>query len=595
MTAPGRKLGALTAATWLVFAALVAPVGTATGVAAAANESAAAGNTAVVSGDVVYQTDSGLEVTDRTGANIDGNPFPDGATLALPGLHISAAGTAAVAVEQRTGTETRLSQLDADSNDVTVDPADKLAVTLGGGLVRFSYEDPTFEVAGVDFDFGYRATGTGTVAYPDSGLPDSVTIEAIATASGAVLDASEPDSGQLSFTLGAGTEDVNLSETDTDVPVASVGSDVAVDEDSSVSFDGSESTDDGVIKRYAWDFDDGSVATGQSPSHVFADPGTYRVMLTVTDGEGRTDTATRTVTVRDITPPTARTQSDTIVGEGATVSFDGSGSTDNGNIVSHEWDWTGDGRYEDSGVTATHRYADPGTYTATLRVTDGSGRTDTSRRTVTVADATVPTAVVGSNLTVGEGTAVDFDGSDSTDNVGIDSYEWDFGNGATATGSTTTFTYTSSGTYDVELTVTDGNGNRDTATRTITVLDGVDAPGSDSTDGSGGPTGDSDHGADAESGDEDTADRTDAGTGPDAVNTTTQMETERTTAPGKEATTASPAAPGTETRTELPTGPSTATDATDSSPTTTAPGPLTPVLVVIAMVVFALLARRQVR
>lgn len=56
-----------------------------------------------------------------------------------------------------------------------------------------------------------------------------------------------------------------------------------------------------------------------------------------------------------------------------------------------------------------------------------------------------------------------FDGSGSFDHEGlIESYAWDFGDGATATGATTTHTYSSAGAYQVTLTVTDNTSNTDT-------------------------------------------------------------------------------------------------------------------------------------
>lgn len=66
----------------------------------------------------------------------------------------------------------------------------------------------------------------------------------------------------------------------------------------SVAFDGSSSSDpDGSIVGYAWDFGDGSHANGSNPSHVFTQPGNYRVVLTVTDNAGLSATAQRVVAV----------------------------------------------------------------------------------------------------------------------------------------------------------------------------------------------------------------------------------------------------------------------------------------------------------
>lgn len=57
----------------------------------------------------------------------------------------------------------------------------------------------------------------------------------------------------------------------------------------------------------------------------------------------------------------------------------------------------------------------------------------------------------------------------STDNIGIVSYEWDFGDGTTGTGVTANHTYTNLGTYTVTLSVKDEAGNIDTCSITITV------------------------------------------------------------------------------------------------------------------------------
>ena len=47
-----------------------------------------------------------------------------------------------------------------------------------------------------------------------------------------------------------------------------------------------------------------------------------------------------------------------------------------GAIVSYEWDFDGDGTFDDTGVMVNHTYQTPGTYNAKLRVTDSVGQTD---------------------------------------------------------------------------------------------------------------------------------------------------------------------------------------------------------------------------
>ena len=66
-----------------------------------------------------------------------------------------------------------------------------------------------------------------------------------------------------------------------------------------VSFTGSNSTDDGAIVSYSWDFGDGNTSDEADPQHTYTSPGTYQVSLTVTDDSGLTDTATLTIVVSE--------------------------------------------------------------------------------------------------------------------------------------------------------------------------------------------------------------------------------------------------------------------------------------------------------
>ena len=57
------------------------------------------------------------------------------------------------------------------------------------------------------------------------------------------------------------------------------------------------STDDGAIGSWTWDFGDGTSSGDQHPSHAFSSPGTYTVVLAVTDNQGLTGTASHDVRV----------------------------------------------------------------------------------------------------------------------------------------------------------------------------------------------------------------------------------------------------------------------------------------------------------
>jgi hypothetical protein len=73
-----------------------------------------------------------------------------------------------------------------------------------------------------------------------------------------------------------------------------------------------------------------------------------------------------------------------------TITFDASSCSDaDGTIVDYIWDF-GDRTMDTTGlnITAIHSYADEGTYTVTLTVTDDDGLTDTT--TVTITDVIIP-------------------------------------------------------------------------------------------------------------------------------------------------------------------------------------------------------------
>ncbi|WP_226010799.1 PKD domain-containing protein [Halomicrobium salinisoli] len=86
----------------------------------------------------------------------------------------------------------------------------------------------------------------------------------------------------------------------------SVSGDAQVDE--SVTLDASGSSDDGGITEYRWDVDgDGSVeaTTGSATyEHAYESSGSFEPSVTVVDGDGRTDTASATVSVEETTETT---------------------------------------------------------------------------------------------------------------------------------------------------------------------------------------------------------------------------------------------------------------------------------------------------
>jgi PKD repeat protein len=157
------------------------------------------------------------------------------------------------------------------------------------------------------------------------------------------------------------------------------------DEGSPVYFDGTGSWDpDGDPLTYNWTFGDGNTGTGPTPSHSYADNGTYQVCLTVTDPDGTSDTQCTTAEIYNVAPavgPITAPLDPVQVGVSidAQASFTDPSTADTHTVV---WDW-GDGNSDTidpatSPISASHSYAAPGFYTIELTVTDNDGGSGTS-------------------------------------------------------------------------------------------------------------------------------------------------------------------------------------------------------------------------
>ena len=153
-----------------------------------------------------------------------------------------------------------------------------------------------------------------------------------------------------------------------------------------------------------------------------------------------------------------------------TVTFNASESYDpDGSIVSYFWDF-GDGT-NGTGEIITHSYADNGTYTVVLTVTDNDGLFDTISADVTVLNRPPVAIFTESTETAYVGETITFNASDSYDPDGsIATYFWDFGDGTNTTGVIVEHAYSANGTYIVTLTVIDDNGASGATSSTKTIL-----------------------------------------------------------------------------------------------------------------------------
>jgi len=153
------------------------------------------------------------------------------------------------------------------------------------------------------------------------------------------------------------------------------------------------------------------------------------------------------------------------------VSFKGSDSTDDNSIASYAWNFK-DGSSADT-ADANHTFNQAGTYDVELKVTDENGLSDIENITIVVTDRpnSAPVARTSANTTLGAAPlTVQFTGSNSTDDNGIEGYSWDFKDGSAAsTAINPAHIFTTAGTYVVELTVSDAEGLTHSKTITIQV------------------------------------------------------------------------------------------------------------------------------
>ncbi|QYG91867.1 DUF4214 domain-containing protein [Iamia sp. SCSIO 61187] len=338
--------------------------------------------------------------------------------------------------------------------------------------------------------------GTGSTD-PDG---DTLTYSWEQTGGGTVVVLTGADTAQPTFTAPEGRDTLAFAvtvtdpggETDTDAviitingpPTADAGSDQAASLGDTVTLDGTGSTDpDGDTLTYSWAQTAGPAvilvgATTSQPTFVApAGPATATFVLTVDDGQGRTDTDEVSVSFNGA--PIADAGEDQAANAGDTVTLDGTGSSDpEGDDLTYSWTQT-----DGPTVTLTDPTTSEPTFTAPegpatltfeLTVTDEDGLTGTDTVTVTVNGP--PTADAGPDQLVNAGDTVTLDGTGSTDpdaDTLTSSWVQDSGPDVTLTGPTTatpTFTAPEGPAVLVfTLTIDDGEGRTDTDTVTITV------------------------------------------------------------------------------------------------------------------------------
>jgi len=201
----------------------------------------------------------------------------------------------------------------------------------------------------------------------------------------------ENRSDTWSFTTkSASSNNYNSGYTPTSAPIADAGGPYESYVGIETIFDGSRSTE--PITSYEWEFGDGSIGTGVSPTHIYTAVGKYTVNLTVI-GPGGTDTnvAYATIVEKPNLPPTNPEVDGTQDGTKNTEYNYTALSTDADNdTIQYIFNWN-DGKtstteFLSNGTytTQTHSWTSAGVYTITVKASDNKTESGTTKYVVLI-------------------------------------------------------------------------------------------------------------------------------------------------------------------------------------------------------------------
>jgi gliding motility-associated-like protein len=206
------------------------------------------------------------------------------------------------------------------------------------------------------------------------------------------------------------------------------------------------------IVNYEWDLGDGTLSSALNITHAYNSPGTYNVILHITDQNGCEDEHQSNTIIHPV-PHANFNVTDHCLNDSThflnttTISIDSVSA----------WTWNlGDGTIS-TDENPDHYYLHSGTFIVNLSAITLFGCSNSIADTLSVFDS--PTAGFMSDGVCLEDTTKIYNTSHS--NTTITNQEWDLGDGSVSSTLNIAHTYNAPGTYNVKLHVTDQNGCED--------------------------------------------------------------------------------------------------------------------------------------
>jgi len=243
-----------------------------------------------------------------------------------------------------------------------------------------------------------------------------------------------------------------------------------------VHFNSSTHVDAVATSSWFWQFGDNTTSADADPHHIYANPGTYSVSLTITNLNGCTNVRTRQVLVT--AAPVAMFTPAFLSCSGTPVLFSNHSSTPNGVITSWNWNFDDGNEVEEdelSNSDVTHNYTDAGIYYATLTIRTSTGCEASYTAAVTVNPAPVSAFSYASSCA--EHPTTFMDQSQESGGNSIIGWNWNFGDPASGTSNISSLQnpqhqFSNTGTYNVTLTTENSTGCTTSVIQQLTISSG---------------------------------------------------------------------------------------------------------------------------